>query len=347
MKCLVVGGTGFLGSAVVAALQAAGHQVTILTRGTTAAALPPEIEQIHADRFEDISPLKGRAFDWVFDSCAYTPAAVDQLLATLGENLQRYVLMSSISVYGDFSTAGLTEGAAVPEATEADHEAAARLPKASRASAAAYGASYGPLKRACEQVAETRLGTRATALRLGLLVGAGDYSDRLTWWVRRVDEASATRQQIPVPAPMERPVQMIDVRDVARFALLCAETSLGGAWNVTGQPLPLLTALTEMARLSGTTPDFVPIAEEAITAAEVAPWSDIPLMVPTLPAFQHFLNVSAQKAEAAGLTCRPLPETLTPLLDWDRSRRPAPLKCGMSPAQEALLLTSLPAPTNT
>lgn len=345
MRCLVFGGTGFLGGAIVDALRSDGHDVAILTRGQTQPVRAPQsddrpqAEHIIADRYEDLSALKDRPFDWVFDTCAYAPAAVETLLTALSGK-PHYVLISSISAYGSFADSQISETTLPPEATAEDLHKAASLPPKDRASAAAYGASYGPLKYACEQQATALWGDRVTALRLGLLVGAGDYSDRLTWWVRRLDVARGEEQHVPIPGPADRSVQMIDVRDVARFALLCAAQSLPGAWNVTGRPIVLRDLLAEMADLSGTTPTFAPLDPDTITQAGIAPWSDLPLMVPPGPAFRHFLNVSTAKAEAAGLTCRPLRDTLAPLLEWDRARRDTPLKCGLSPEQEARLLAT-------
>ena len=215
MRCLVVGGTGFLGGAITDALQGAGHEVAVLSRGRSARALPEGVETIVADRHGDLGALEGRGFDWVFDTCAYAPDAVTRLLDAVGDRLSRYVLISSISVYGSYETEGMDETAPAPDASEEDLAKAASLGPDERSDAFAYGASYGPLKHACERAAEDVLGARACALRVGLLVGAGDYTDRLTWWVRRLDEAAGARAEVPVPAPMDRAVQMIDVRDVA------------------------------------------------------------------------------------------------------------------------------------
>jgi len=338
MRCLVVGGTGFLGGAIVDALAAEGHAVSILSRGGTARDVPAGVEAIRGDRHEDLSALADREFDWAFDTCAYAPDAVEHLLDALGPELRRYVLISSISAYGDFSKPGLTEAEPVPDATDADIAVAADIASEDRASAPAYGASYGPLKRACERAADARSGERATALRVGLLVGAGDYTDRLTWWVRRLDEAKGSRRRVPAPGPETRPVQMIDVRDVAGFALRCANDDLGGIWNVTGRPIPFSRLLDGIVAATGSAAEIVWVRGEAVTAAGIAPWTEMPLMAPTDPAFRHFLEVDTGRAEQAGLITRPLAETLEPLVAWDRDRRDSDLRCGMTEAQEAELV---------
>ena len=339
MRCLVVGGTGFLGGAIADALAAGGHEIAALARGETGRPLPAGVEAIRADRHGDLRALAGRRFEWAFDSCAYEPGAVGRLLDSLGPGLARYVLISSISAYGTFPHPGMTEDEPAADATEEDLAAARAMPPEERASAAAYGASYGPLKRACERAAEERLGARATALRVGLLVGAGDYTDRLTWWVRRIDEARGSRRRIPAPGPPSRPVQMIDARDAALFALRCAEEGLGGVWNVTGRATTFAEVLTAIRDATGSEAEMAWVDERAVLHAGLRPWTDLPLMAPPDPDFRGFLQVSAERAFAAGLRCRPLAETLAPLLAWDRGRRDRPLKGGLAPEQEAALLS--------
>ena len=339
MHTLVVGGTGFLGGAIVEALAARGHESALLSRGATARDLPEGVEVLRADRHGDLGVLRGRSFDLVFDTCAYAPDAVHALLAALGDDVARYVFISSISAYGRYETPGLTEAREAPDATAEDLARAAAVAPAERSSAMAYGSSYGPLKRACERAAEERLGDRATALRLGLIVGAGDYTDRLTWWVRRFDEAGRRRGRIvPAPAPPERPVQLIDVRDAALFAVRCAEEGLGGIWNVCGEPMPTQELFDAIRAATDSAGKVRWRSPATFAAAGAVPWTDVPLMVPDEPVLRHFLEVDASRARTAGLTMRPLKETLDPLVEWDRSRREVELTCGLSAELEGRVL---------
>ncbi|MEM9221616.1 MAG: NAD-dependent epimerase/dehydratase family protein [Pseudomonadota bacterium] len=338
MRCLIVGGTGFLGGAIADAAAQRGHDVTILSRGSTVRRSLGGAEVLRADRYGDLSGLNERHFDWVFDSCAYTPDAVNRVLDALGTTFARYVMISSISVYGTFAKLGLTEDDAAPKPTEADLSLARTVAQEKRGSALSYGASYGPLKRGCEVAAMTMAGERASVLRAGQLIGAGDYTDRLTWWVRRIDEARGDRVRVPAPAPADRAVQLIDVRDVADFALLCAEEDLGGVWNVTGRPKPFFELLAETLTVAGTQPDICWVDEARILEAGIVPWTEFPLMAPATPRFRHFLEVDTERARRSGLECRPLAQTLEPLLAWDRKRRDVPLKCGINDSQEKALL---------
>ena len=147
-----------------------------------------------------------------------------------------------------------------------------------------------------------------------------------------------TGDGFPAPAPRDRPVQLIDVRDAAAFAVLSAKDGLSGPWNVTGEPRGFAEVLAAIIAVSGSDAEPVWVTEDAIREADLSPWVDIPLMAPLLPAFRHFLDVGTGKARSAGLICRPLEETLRPLLDWDRGRRHRALKVGMTRDQEARLI---------
>jgi 2'-hydroxyisoflavone reductase len=102
VKCLVVGGTGFLGGAIADALNSAGHETTILSRCKTLRTQAEGVETLCADRHGDLHLMEGRDFEWIFDSCAYTPDAVHKVLDAAGAGLKRYCLISSISAYGTF-----------------------------------------------------------------------------------------------------------------------------------------------------------------------------------------------------------------------------------------------------
>lgn len=339
---LVVGGTGFLGGAIVDALVERGHRVAVLSRGVTSRSLSEDVEVIEADRHGSLSALKGRHFDWVFDTCAFTPDAVSALLDALDSEPKRYVLASSLSTYGCYDKPGLNEAAEVPEATQDDFERANAVPLEDRGSAVAYGPSYGPLKRACEIVSDQKLGERATALRIGLIVGAGDYTDRLTWWVRRIDEAGRSKSPTVVaPLATDRPVQVLDVRDAAKFAVRCAEDDLGGIWNVNGDVMAMQDLLNEIHETTASAGQIHWVSADAILDAGAEPWTDVPLMAPDAPAFRHFFEVDASRARDAGLKSRHLRETLEPLLSWDRTRRDQALICGLSAEQEAQILNGV------
>lgn len=334
MKALVVGGTGFLGGVLAEAAVAAGCEVVVLSRGQTERSLPAGVRVLQGDRHGDLSVLADERFDLVFDTCGYTPDAVERLLRVVGSSLRRYVFVSSASVYRDYSKPHLRETDPVPTAGKADYEAARGLPSERRSNAVAYGPSYGPLKRACEIVAQEVLGERTILLRSGLLVGAGDYSDRLTWWVRRIDQGG----RVPVPAAPDSFFQMIDVRDAAAFAVRAALDERSGIYNMTSRDMPLSALLETIVTVTGADAELVWLPADKLRAVGIEPWTGLPLIVPTDARRRYFFQIDTEKARRHGLACRPIAETLTDLLRWDRPNRDRPLICGISPLQERALL---------
>jgi 2'-hydroxyisoflavone reductase len=276
--------------------------------------------------------LRHHHFDYVFDTCAYIPEAVTHLLDALTIPPDRYVMVSSISAYPDFSTPALSETDAVPTATDDDLAPYRAVPLADRGKVPMVPESYGPLKRACEIAAMDALGPAAILLRAGLLVGAGDRSDPLTWWVRWIDQGGV------IPVPSDRPVQFIDMRDVADFAVRAAVSGASGLYNVTSTPTSFADVLDLTRSLAGSSARFVTLSDQAFLDAEVGPWMNLPLWLPASHEHARFFGISTARATAAGLCIRPLTETLRPLLDWDRSRRDVPLGCALTAEQEKALL---------
>lgn len=337
MNILVVGGTGFLGGAVARDALAQGHRVAIFTRGQKERdAVPEGTEVLVGDRHRDLSALKGRSFDLVVDTCAFAPDAVASLLDALPE-IGRYALVTSASVYAGFAVPGISETSPASRATPEQMEMARSLPPEKRSNAANYGTAYGPLKRECELVSLDRLGERAFILRAGLLVGARDYTDRLTYWVRRIDQGGT----IPAPGDPQRLVQLVDVRDAANFIINGGERGLSGIFNLTGRPFPMGELMDSIRRVAGSDARIKWRPDKAVLAAGLEPWSEVPLWLPQSDeAFRHFLEIDVKKAFANGFKPRPLDETLQQILAWDRTRRDTPLKAGMPPEKEAALIAA-------
>ncbi len=80
------------------------------------------------------------------------------------------------------------------------------------------------------------------------------------------------------------------------------------------------------------------VTEEFLAAQGVAPWTELP---PSEPDAIGFESVSIRKALAAGLSLRPLRDTVRDTLAWDRSRpADAPRRAGISAAREQELLSA-------
>jgi 2'-hydroxyisoflavone reductase len=301
MKLLVLGGTKFLGRHAVAAALAARHEVTIFTRGQTNPELFPEVEHLTGNRDGELDALRGRAFDGVVDTSGYVPRIVRQSAELLRDRVSRYVFVSSISVYADFSQP-VTESTAVAELADPTSEAVME--------------DYGALKAACERVIEETYGDRSARVRAGLIVGPYDPTDRFTYWPRRIARGGV----VLGPGDPDAPVQFVDARDLAAWLVKLALDGPGGTFNATGPAEPLtFAAFLERARTAtGSDADLVWVDEERVLAAGVEPWTELPLW---LPGSEHagMARADTSKALAAGLTFRPVEETVADTLAWDRT----------------------------
>jgi 2'-hydroxyisoflavone reductase len=292
MQLLVLGGTKFLGRHVVDAALARGDEVTIFTRGQTNPELFPEVEHLTGDRDGGLDALAGRSWDGVVDTSGYVPRIVRQSAELLRDAVDRYVFVSSVSAYADPSVP-LREDAPLDELEDPFTEEVME--------------HYGALKAACEHVVEEVFGERGTSVRAGLIVGPHDPTDRFTYWPRRLAEGG----DVLAPGRPERPVQVIDARDLAAFLLLLAERGPGGAVNATGEEIPFGELLTRIGG-DGT---LHWVEDEPLLEAGVEPWMELPLWLPR-DLYPGMMRADISRARAAGLTFRPLEETARDTLAW-------------------------------
>src|SRR5262249_14420740 len=176
LKLLILGGTGFLGPALVEAAEPRGHTLTLFNRGKTNPAMLPNIEQLHGDRDGKIDVLKDRKWDAVIDDSGYVPRIARLSAELLRKNVPKYVFISTISVYKD-------------EIKPHSDESGARntLPPDKKDTEKVDGETYGALKALCEDVVNQVYGKNALVVRPGLIVGPRDPTDRFTYWPVRVD----------------------------------------------------------------------------------------------------------------------------------------------------------------
>src|SRR5215207_778214 len=102
MKLLILGGTQFVGRHLTEEALRRGHEITLFHRGRTNPDIFPEVEHVHGDRNTDLEKLAGRKWDALIDTSAYLPQQVQAVVDQLGDAIERYVLISSISVARDF-----------------------------------------------------------------------------------------------------------------------------------------------------------------------------------------------------------------------------------------------------
>jgi len=326
VRVLILGGTKFLGVHLTQALLARGHEVTHFNRGLTSASGLPGARTVTGDRTRGFGSLGAERFDAVLDTSGYLPHVVERSARFFAARAQRYVFVSTVSVY-DLSN----------EAPNEDARVCALPADAPRTEV--RDESYGPLKALCEAVVCSTYRRRATILRPGLIVGPLDPTDRFTYWPLRF----ARGGDVLVPAPPQRPVQFVDARDVAEFAVGLVERECGGVYNVTSAAGTVtmgsvVAACADAARVGYRLRE----ADDAFLEAHgVGPWIELPLWVPRSVGVPGLMNVDVRRALAAGLRIRPLEQTVRDTLDWARARpRTYRPKAGLSEQREAELLAA-------
>lgn len=332
-KILILGGTAFLGPAIVDKALANGHEVTLFNRGRTNPELYPELEKLVGDRDGDLDALQGRDWDVCIDTSGYIPHMVKDSAELLRGHVDQYIFISSVSVYADFTIRGLNEQS--PVATLTDEEIAA-----AQTMRDITGANYGALKALCEQEAEKAFAGHTCNIRPGLIVGPRDRSDRFTYWPVRVRRGG----EVLAPGTPDTPTQLIDVRDLGEFVVRCLERETNGIFNATSKPLALTIGgmLDTCREVSGSDATFTWADAKFLEKHEVAPWSDMPVWVPLDGDDSGHPFVNVDRAVKAGLTFRTLDDTVAATLAWwdtvPQERRERPMRAGLTPEREAEVL---------
>jgi 2'-hydroxyisoflavone reductase len=322
-KILVLGGTRFVGRAVVASALARGHQVTLFNRGLTNPNLFPDTEVVTGDRTVSLEPLGGRHFDAVVDVAGYDPAVVELSVKALAATVDRYVYVSTLSVYADHDTAaGQREGARLLD------------PRPDTGPEDRYGAN----KAACEAVVTTAYGNGALIARPGLIAGPHDPTDRFAYWPRRV----AAGGTILAPGDPADPVQYIDVRDLAGWCVEGCGQPWRGAYNIVAPPLPMADFMVACQAVTGVGAKLVWASGDWLHAHGVDPWMGVPLWVGA-PGWSAANQVDASQAVGhTGLVARSTEATIADIWEWDTARGgPAPGQEGLTAQGEAALLAQL------
>jgi 2'-hydroxyisoflavone reductase len=334
MKLLILGGTGFTGPHQVRYAVARGHTVTVFNRGRRQADLPSSVEHLIGDRNNDLKALEGREWDVIIDNPTTLPNWVRLAGKQLKDACDRYIFISTISVYADTSVVGMGETTRVLEYQgEADPFALEMGPPVMQ--------FYGELKALSEREAAFWFPGRATIIRPGLIVGPGDNTDRFTYWPVRVDRGG----EVLAPNSPNDPTQCIDARDLAEWTIRMAERRVVGVFNATGpeRPRPFGEMLNGIKGALGSNATFTWVNQDFLREQQVRPWADLPLWVRADPENAGFMAVSVAGAVAQGLTYRPLAETARDTLAFHRSRpaeRQAALTAGLKPEREAEVLAA-------
>lgn len=326
MKILILGGTVFLGRALVEAALQKDHQLTLFNRGKSNPDIFPEVEKLVGERDSKMVALQNRRWDAVIDTCGYIPRVVRRSAELLANSAEQYIFISSMSVYADASQQGITEGAAVGKL---DDETTEQV----------NGDTYGPLKALCEQAVEQAMPSKALIVRPGLIVGPHDPTDRFTYWPWRIAQGG----DVLAPGWPERAVQFIDVRDLAEWIILAVEKGLMGIFNTDSSPGAVtMGALLDTCRqVSGSQAKIKWVNEDFLLKNEIQEWIEMPLWIPeSSKEYAGFFAFDSSKAISQGLKFRPTQETVKATLAWANTR-PADhaWRAGLSRQREEELLS--------
>lgn len=326
MRILVIGGTRFVGRHIVESALRQGHEVTVFHRGGSGTDVLPTAEHLLGNRHHDLGLLMGREWDATIDVCAYVPREVEELAAALNGRGGRHLLISTVSVYAPPPGPGLTESSELIELDDPTTEEVT-------------GDTYGGLKVLCERAAAKAYGPELLVVRPTYVIGPHDHTWRFPTWVRRI----AAGGDVLCPGPADIPMQVIDSRDQGEFVVHLVERGGGGTYH-TATPRPPFSMgdlLEETVRAVGPPGTVLRWVDGDALVAEGLDDKAFPFWAPGEADFD-VLAADPSAAYAAGLTPRPLADTIRDTAEWVRAAADGgPTGTGLAPAREAELLTRL------
>ncbi|MFP3466505.1 NAD-dependent epimerase/dehydratase family protein [Leifsonia sp. SIMBA_070] len=317
-RVLVLGGTGWLGRAIVRELLAGDAEVTCLARGESG-------DVPHGARLVSVDRRAPGAYDGVraeWDEVieiAYDPELVEPALGALADDAAHWTLVSTVSVYARNDEPGADESAALVEPSDLTQ--------------------YADAKVAAERSTAVRLGERLLIVRPGLIVGPGDPSDRFGYWPARLSR----RGPALVPTPEGRFVQVIDVADLAVWIARAGRDGTVGVVNAVGNVLPMDEFFSAATAVAGYDGELREVADGALLAADVRYWAgprSLPLWLPLSDT--GFAQRSNRAFLEAGGRLRPLRDTLTDVIADERARGvDRERRSGLTATEEEAVLRSV------
>ncbi|MBR7799853.1 NAD-dependent epimerase/dehydratase family protein [Undibacterium fentianense] len=328
-RILILGGTGFLGPAIVAAATVRGHTLTLFNRGKTRPGLFPDIEKRQGDRDpnkgEGIKSLETGEWDAVIDDSGYFPRMVGASAQLLASRVKQYIYISSISCYKE----------PVPMHGDEDTPLASLSNPAVEEMGKNFE-NYGGLKAACEQAAEKALPGRTTVVRPGYIVGPDDPTGRFTYWPVRFDQGG----EIAVPGAPTEPFQVIDVRDLAEWLVMMVEHNTTGRFNALGpektMPWGRVVEACKKATKASSSLTWIP-SEFMDKQSDI----EFPIWSPYYGNSKGFHTWSNARAVKAAMRFRPIEQTVADTLAWYKtqlSEEKGRVKIAFSAEQEATIL---------
>lgn len=303
MRLLVLGGTHFVGRAVIEAALQRGDEVTVLNRGVSGRT-PDGVTALCADRHDVgqfADALGDRSWDAVIDTWAGAPRVVRDSARLLADRVAYYGYVSSRSVYAWPIPMGADESAPLVDGDPGSND----------------DTDYAAAKRGGELAVLEAFAGRSLLARAGLILGPYENVGRLPWWLTRIAEGG----RVLAPGPRERKLQYIDARDLAAWMLHCADDRVAGAFNAVSEPghTTMEALLTACVDVTGSDAELVWTSPEAIEAAGVAAWTQLPIWVPPAGELAGLHDGVVSAAFGTGLRCRPVEETVADTWTWMQS----------------------------
>ncbi|GIJ28852.1 hypothetical protein Vqi01_40140 [Micromonospora qiuiae] len=259
-KILILGGTRFIGRHIVEQCITRDDDITLLYRGRSPSPFSGIVRHILTDRrapTPEAAAILAEPWDTVIDTSAHDLDDLRPVLPLLTD-IRRYVLISSCGVYRrDPGSHGLTERSPTIPA-DASHPV--------RASATR--------KLRCERYLERRLARQDVPLlivRLGLVIGRYDDSERLAYWLERALRGG----DVLVPMSDDQALQLIDATDVARFIRTAVDRQVTGIVNVAGPTTNAHTLVDTILTHAGRAATACHVGEEFALAHGIRPWTEI------------------------------------------------------------------------
>jgi 2'-hydroxyisoflavone reductase len=330
MRLLVLGGTRFVGRAVVQDALDRGWTVTALNRGVTG-TLPHEVRPLAADRTDEVAlrdALQGKEFDAVVDTWARAPKVVATAAGILRDRAARYAYVSSISAYAEGRPTGGDES--WPTWPDADPDA---------------GATTYPADKRGGELAALRSFPEALIARPGLILGPHEDIGRLPWWLDRASRGGL----MVAPGRPERPIQYVDARDLAAWVLDGLEDHLSGAVDLVCPSGHTTTQslLEAVVAVTGGMAELVWVPEDTVLASGAEPWTQLPCWLPESGEDAGLMESDTGRAIETGLRSRPVTETVADTWAWVQAQGLPPQRAdrpvhGLPAELEERLLASVP-----
>jgi len=337
LRILILGGTGFIGPFQVRYALSRGHKVTVFNRGRThPGELPKEAEQLIGDRNGQLDSLKGKTWDVVIDNPTTLPIWVRNAAQILKGSVDRYVFISTTSVYSDNTIKGMDESGPL-----AEYQGGDPFKETLETMRASSVPLYASLKVVSEKETRKWFPGKSLIIRPGLIAGPGDEFDRFTYWPVRV----ARGGEVLAPGSPKDTVQFIDARDLAEWTIRMVEQGTTGIFNATGpeSKLTMGTMLDEIKTVTKSDARFTWVDVDFLLAQKVSPWADMPVWVAPHGPQTGFIQLSNKRAVSKGLTFRSVAETAQATLEWFRAQpaeRQTTLRSGITPERETQVLTA-------